>query len=373
MNLKPVVVNQVLTEKQLIDQLLEALRGLPGARVHIHEEPLRKSTAASHWRHDIRLDLGLGGRTVTVLVEIKKSLYPRDVRELLWQFRTANYVWSDVPEEQQTILLLLAESVSPGARDLLESEHVGYCDSGGSLYVPAEGMFVYIERPPSKPVSKSNLSLFSGRRAQVLHALLIHHGEWFGVKSIAEKAHVSSATASQVLMQLEKHEWAIPRGRGPRKKRSLVQPTALLDAWVKQRALMRDPPMQRFFVPEVRAEELVHKLSRVFEAHSADYAITHEAAAQRYAPFLSSISRVRCRLLSGPAARLTLHEFGARPVNEGANLVVIRARSAGDFLFRQRLNGIWLASPIQVYLDLIHSEGRAQELADHMRRERIGF
>ena len=367
------VETQVLTEQQLTDQLLKALRSLPGVRVHIHEKPLWKSAATSRRRRDIRLDLGLGGRTVTVLVEIKKSLYPRDVRQMLWQFRTANHAWSDVSEEQQTVLLLLAESISPGARDLLESERVGYYDSGGSLYVPAEGMFVYIERPPSKPASKSNLSLFSGRRAQVLHALLIHHGEWFGVKSIAEKAHVSPATASQVLMELEKHEWAIPRGRGPRKQRSLVQPTALLDAWVKQRALVRDPPMQRFFLPAVRAEELVHKLAQVFEAHSADYAITHEAAAQRYAPFLSSVSRVRCRLLTGPAARLALDELGARPVNEGANLVVIGVRSTSEFLFCQRLNGVWLASPIQVYLDLIHSEGRAQELADHMRRERICF
>ena len=363
----------VPTERQLMDQLLEALRALPGARVQVQEEPLSKSASASRWRHDMRLDLELGGRTVTVLVEVKMSLYPRDIRQMLWQIRAMSHAWPDVSEEQQTILLLLAESISPGARELLESERVGYYDSGGSLYIPAEGMFVYIVRPPSRPVSKSNRSLFSGRRAQVLHTLLIHHGEWFGVNSIAEKAHVSPATASQVLMELEKHEWAVSRGRGPRKKRSLAQPAALLDAWTRQRALTQDPPVQRFFVPAARSGELVQRLSKVFEAHRVDYAITHEAAAQHYAPFLSSISRVRCRLLPGPAARLALNQLDARPVNEGTNLMVIPARSDGDFLFRQRLNGIWLASPIQVYLDLVHSEGRARELADHLRRERIGF
>jgi hypothetical protein len=32
-----------------------------------------------------------------------------------------------------------------------------------------------------------------------------------------------------------------------------------------------------------------------------------------------------------------------------------------------------LASPIQVYLDLLRGEGRAKEMADHLRQEQIGF
>ena len=37
------------------------------------------------------------------------------------------------------------------------------------------------------------------------------------------------------------------------------------------------------------------------------------------------------------------------------------------------MNGIWLASAVQVYLDLMRSEGRAKEMAKHLRRERFGF
>lgn len=361
------------TERQLIDELIAALRALPGARVHGREEPRQDAAGARQWPCDLRLELGLGGRAVTMLIEVRRSIYPRDVRQKLWQIRAASHAWSTAPGQQQTVPLLLAESISPGAKELLESERVGYYDSGGSLHVPAEGIFVHVDRPPPKSVSKTNRSLFSGRRAQALHALLMHRDEWFGVKGLAEMAQVSPATASQVLTELERYEWADTRGRGPRKTRSLVQPAALLDAWVRQRALMRNPPMERFFVPGARAEELVQKLARVCGAHGADYALTHEAAAQRYAPFLSSISRVRCRLLTAPAATLALDELGARPVDEGANLVVIPAPSPGDLLFRQRPGGIWLASPVQVYLDLVHSEGRARELADHLRRERIGF
>ena len=35
--------------------------------------------------------------------------------------------------------------------------------------------------------------------------------------------------------------------------------------------------------------------------------------------------------------------------------------------------GLGWRSPVQVYLDLMRSEGRAGEMADHLRRQRIGF
>ena len=37
--------------------------------------------------------------------------------------------------------------------------------------------------------------------------------------------------------------------------------------------------------------------------YEAQYAITHEAAGQRYAPFLSTVSQVRCRLMGGTGSR----------------------------------------------------------------------
>src|SRR5262249_21436508 len=103
------------------------------------------------------------------------------------------------------------------------------------------------------------------------------------------------------------------------------------------------------------------------------YVITREAAAQRYAPFLSALSRVACRIAPGRAADEALAALDARPVNEGANLTVIETPSPGEFLFRERVGGAWLASPVQVYLALLRGEGRSRERAQHMRRERIGF
>ena len=60
-------------------------------------------------------------------------------------------------------------------------------------------------------------------------------------------------------------------------------------------------------------------------------------------------------------------------MEEGANFSLIETTSPGDLLFREQIGGAWLASPIQVYLDLLRSEGRAKELAQNLRKERILF
>jgi hypothetical protein len=96
-------------------------------------------------------------------------------------------------------------------------------------------------------------------------------------------------------------------------------------------------------------------------------------AAQCYAPYLAEVAQLRCRMIPGPAADAALSDLGARVVTEGMNLAVIEVKSPGEMLFREHLHGARLANPIQVYLDLFRSEGRAREMADHLRKAKIDF
>jgi len=359
-----------IMEGQLLEEFLEALRELPEVQAELGwvEQPHVPGQG-----QDAQVELWAGGKKATLLIQVKKTVYPRDARQALWQIRDVARRWLEPAEERRPVFCLIAQSISPGAKELLRNERVGYYDSGGSLFLPATNIYVYVGRPPPKSMARSIRSVFSGRRAQVLHAVLIRDREWFGVKEIANQAQVSPATASQVLAALERFDWVVSRGHGPGKERHLREPGALLDAWVDQLAVMRPLSVRRYFVPSTRAEGLVKKLAEACAVNKAEYAVTHEAAGQRYAPFLSTVSQVRCRLLASPAADRALGALDARLVDQGANLAVIEARSSGELLFREFVNGVWLAGAVQVYLDLMRSEGRAKEMAGHLRRERIGF
>lgn len=359
-----------MAEQQLITRFLDALRELPEVHADVAQwEPVGSTGVRGH---DAQIDLHVAGKSFMLLVEAKKAVYPRDIRQVIWRLREAS---RSQPQGQgeEPMSFLVAESISPGAKELLREERVGYYDSGGSLYLPAPGAYLYVDKPPPKTLAKSVRSLFSGRRAQVLHALLIQQQDWFGVTELAQWAMVSPATASQVLTELERFDWLVSRGQGPGKERHLHEPAALLDAWVKQLASTGLPNLRRYYVPATKADALLERVGDVFDAHDAGYAISHEAAAQRYSPFLSSVSQVRVRLLIGANADAAISDLGARVVNEGANLAIIEAKSPGDLLFRERVGGVWLASPVQVYLDLLRGEGRSKEMAEHLRKERIGF
>lgn len=358
-------------ERHLVESALEALRGLPQAHAELglwEQQPTGRDRG-----YDARIDLHIGGESVSLLIEAKRAVYPRDVREVIWQLRRYMDLAPSERLNEQRLPLIVAESISPGAKELLREELVGYFDSGGSLFIPARGAYVFIEKPPPKPVAKALRSLFTGRRTQVLHTLLVRHHTWVSVKELAEQSEASPATVSQVMTELERFDWLEIRGQGPSKERLLREPGVLLDAWSKQLGLGRPAALRRYYVPAVKPMDLPERLDRAFEQRQVAYAVTHEAAAQRYAPFLSSISQVRCRIAPGRGAEEALGAVDARIVTEGANLAVIEAKSSGEPLFRERVDGVWLASPVQVYLDLVRGEGRAKEMAEHLRRERIGF
>jgi hypothetical protein len=366
------MLEPTLTERQLIARFMETLRELPEVEAELdRREPSGKQVDG---RRDRRVALKVASRSFVLLVQTRRAVYPRDVRQAIWQLGDEGHGRPTGQGEGEVSLpLLVAESISPGAKELLRSERIGYYDSGGSLYLPAPGVLLYIDKPAPKAFSKSELALFTGRRAQVLHALLVQQRGWFGVTELAQQALVSPATVSQVLTQLERFDWLTVRGQGPRKERQLREPAALLDAWVRQLAAIRPPDLRRYFVPGSKADTLAAQVGQVFDTHVVDYAISHEAAAQHHAPFLSSVSQVRVRVLIGPNADAAVGDLGARAVTEGANLAIIEANSPGELLFRERVGNLWLASPIQIYLDLLRGEGRSKELAEHFRQERIGY
>ncbi len=361
--------NAHMYETDLIDKLLEVLREFPDVDAHSSISGLKRDQGI-----DVEIEVDFAGKSYVLLVELKKSVYPRDAQRILWQWRHFLAVEGAKYRKNEPVPLLAAESISPGAKQLLKDEKFGYFDSGGSLFIPAPGAYIYVEKPPPRPLKRLVGGLFKGKRAQVLHTLLLRHNEWFGVKELAELAMVSPATASETLTALERFEWISAKGKGPSKERCLAKPDALLNEWQKQMtAVPRSLVCRRYYVPASKPDELTQRLARLCEMHHVEYALTQEIAAQMYAPLLTSVSRVACRMAPGRAAENVIGELGARAVSEGANLTVIETESQGEFMFKENMDSMWLASTVQVYLDLLQSGGRAKDMAEHLRHERIGF
>ncbi|MER9132581.1 MULTISPECIES: hypothetical protein [unclassified Mesorhizobium] len=48
-------------------------------------------------------------------------------------------------------------------------------------------------------------------------------------------------------------------------------------------------------------------------------------------------------------------------------------KSHSEFLFKEQKDALWLASPVQVYLDLLRGDGRSRDMAEHLRKEILGI
>lgn len=360
-------------DAEVLSRFEEALRALP--HVHIAEIQVNVPLKLGRVIHeaDAILQIEVNARPLTLLVETKRSIYPRDAREAVWQLHNLQKAYKESREQQDALPVVASESISEGAKEFLQSENVSYFDQGGSLFLADRELYILLHKPPSKKTSRVERSLFTGRRGQVLLALLQEPESWHQVHAVSEKAFSSPATVSQVFGELERREWVSTRGSGPRKERKLQRPSELLDAWAKHIIDSPRPSLRRFYVPSLKGEELLKEINHICEAHSIAYALTGEWAAQLYSPFLSSISQIRLRFPQDQRLSVLTSALNAKEVGEGTNLGIIENSSYGDFLFRELRRGVWLANPVIVYLDLLQSDGRAREMAEHLRRERIRF
>lgn len=350
----------------LVGDLAAAVRDITGAPPRVVHEP---SVAQTGYRPDVTIDLEHEGNSYRLVIEAKRSLFPRDAREAIWQLRNhlAHFDSSSLP----AVPLLLAESISPGARQLLRDERVGYFDASGSLFIPASGLYLRVDRPASRKQARSLNNLFAGRRAQALHAVWVCKSNWFGVHQIAERAGVSPATASETLIEIERREWVEVRGAGPSKERRLVNPRALLDAWAAYQSSARSKAVRHFYVRSTAPPDLQRRIEQASEAHDTPYELTGVTAGQIYAPYLSSVSQVICRIPAKTGMKAMLDSIDARPVRDGWNLGVHEVAPDEELRFRERIDGLWVADPLQTYLDLLQAGGRAKELAQHLRTEKL--
>ena len=356
----------VSNEAEIVQKLVGTLNAMPDSHAQITME-----SHPGEPGYDAHVEARISGKPIALLVEVKHHVYPRDVHQYLYQMREVMQR-AQIHFNGSVLLLLAAQSISPGAKEILRKERSAYYDSGGSLFISSNGLLIDRERPPAPSEERAMRTLFTGTRARVLLTLLDHPKDWINVKQVGREAGVSAATASEVLQQMERNDWVMSEGAGPNKQRRVTRPADVLDAWAKFVETRKAPKQRRYYVPN-NSTDMIYQIPQVFEQHDVEYALTGEAAAQHYAPWLTQISVLRFRLVYSDKADAAMSQMGAKLTTEGSNLSVIEVASPKDISHRKREGDVWYAHPIQVYLDLLKIEGRARDAAIHLREERIGY
>lgn len=102
------------------------------------------------------------------------------------------------------------------------------------------------------------------------------------------------------------------------------------------------------------------------------HAVTLDAGAGLVAPLMTQEpERVHVICASRPDLPLKKHRI--REVDEGANLILLHPVRSEPERFRQRVDDVWVASNVQLYLDLMASPRRGADQAAHIRQKLLRF
>lgn len=295
----------------------------------------------------------------TLIIEYKLSGEPRRIRDAASQLaRYSRSIPGSVP-------LLIAPYLSPQSAQLLTQSGISYLDLAGNCRIAFDYVFIFREgRDNPTPERRRLHTLYSPKAERVLRVFLGDPSRTWKVKTLAAEAGVSLGQVAKVKQLLEDREWIENEPTGSR----LVAPRELLTEWAKNYQYRRHTEINLFCLKKI--SEIETSLEEICSTTGFKYALTALSAAARYAPY-APYQRVVCYMESHAAAETIIKRSGLKSVESGPNLVLLVPYDEGVFYGARDLNGARLVSPIQCYLDTLHTTSRGKEAAEHLREKVI--
>jgi hypothetical protein len=204
--------------------------------------------------------------------------------------------------------------------------------------------------------------------------LLHEHNRDWKIADLSEVAGVAPSYAHKICQTLEQQAFMCSEGAGPRTIRRLTEPGRLLDEWADHQSLQAYS-VQRFYLWTPKNSLTTETVTEAFQTQNIPSALTAVSAAIRRAPFVSNETSTTLLAPTGVEIEIAavMEKIGASHVDEGENVLVLSTDRPSPFMFKQRVDGLWLASDLQIYLDLYAWPQRGKEQAEHLRRQRLNY
>lgn len=304
---------------------------------------------ADKYGYDLVAKVRLGDKIKKIYIEVKNNGQPRVARSAVTQLKKY------CENSPDAYCMFAAPYISQQAAEICTNEGVGYFDFAGNCRLNIDGIFI-IQRGNSNPFSEKRdlRSLYSPKAERVLRVLLNNPDKSWRFQPLALEAAVSLGQVSNVKSLLDDREWMTTANDGFRIK----NPESLLNEWTANYKFKRNT-IRNYYSLKTPAE-IEADLADECEKEEITYALTGFSGAVRYAPMVryqKAMAYVADNL-DKLASRLSLKE-----VSSGANISILTPYDEGVFFSRQSVDGIQVASPVQVYLDLMNMKGRREEAA----------
>ena len=308
------------------------------------------------------LKFKLGEQEQTLVLEVCSLGQPRQIRAAVTRLREIRR------EVENAYPLAAAVYIGPQSARILKNNGLGYIDLSGNCSLAFGNVLIDKEgkrnvRPSTRPLR----SLFAPRATRVVRVLLTDPGRGWRLEELAKTAGVSLGHSHNVIKRLVDLAWI---ERDDRQRMRLMKPADLLESWCESYTY-RESEITSYVVPEKITRRLMTEIARVATVEGRNYAFTLNAGLSLVAPHLR-LPAIHCYLEGDPGP--VASALGLRPATETEGALHLLAPSdPGVFYGALEKSGLKVTSLPQLYADLAGYERRGRELAEHLRREAMGY
>ena len=310
------------------------------------------------------------GSSCPVQVTWAGAGFPRDVERALSASRGGD----------RASVMVVARSLSPGARTMLDDDDVSWLTESGAARVHVGSIIVEREghAPSGTPTPPDGELRWAPAIAAVAEVVLADHVRTRShvvplTTVLASRSGRSAGSVTAALQAFDRARWTQPSqvSRGPSARRRLVDISTMLDSWagwvsrhdhvraVRYHSVHREP--------ELTARELQ-------SAFTEGVALGGRFAADLVAPFSSSVRTLRCYLdaaIDDVSLVTGLAAAGLTQSDESRRVEILRApRSVMST--SERRDGHRVVSPVRMYADLLLDGARGEDAARHLRDVALG-
>jgi hypothetical protein len=336
---------------QGIQALKECLQLIPSVEIVSLEQEAQDRGA------DLLMYVRTRSANQLIFVEMKSPGTPKNVRNAV------NSLSSVLRRNPAGYGMVVAPYVSPKSAEICASAGMGYLDLSGNCRIAFQEVFINRENFLNKYPYKAGLStLYSPKAERILRVLLTYPYRPWKTLALADVAQVSPGMITHVRKKLDEEEWIESTSEGFQ----LAEPAKLLQDWAENYSFRRSSALDCYSTKNLA--EVEKEIAEACDTLSISYALTSFSASNRLAPM---VRNPRVTAYIDQNVNRLAEQLSLKPVESGANISLVSPYDAGVFWNAQEVNGIKIATPIQVYLDLVNNRGRGEEAATFLYKEVI--
>ena len=316
----------------------------------------REPEEAAGQRHDMVVRLEGPEGPVNFLIAAKGNGQPRFARSAAQQLRRS------IEDTENSYGVFVAPYISERTARLLKEEEVGFVDLAGNCRICFDKVYLRREGRDNPFAEKRELkSLFARKASRVLRPLLKAPERFWTTTELSEEVGVSLGHVSNVRKLLLNEEWADEGKKGIR----LTDPEPLLKEWAQNYQKQERHLFYSFDSPA----DIEKRVGEYRADQDLRYALTAFSGAERFAPhvrYQKASLYVESRKIGEVAEACSLKQ-----VESGETVELIEPYDEGVFYGQTQVEGLQVASPIQLYLDLRARPGRGEEAAETLLKEKL--